>query len=89
MSCLADGKDTCPLVMVGGVLEANRKWDIGKEVINRVSKEFPRIHPIRPKVITFSIKSFFYALSQKVSLFLIKCCIHKDCFFFGLNELSE
>ncbi|CAH1441215.1 unnamed protein product [Lactuca virosa] len=48
--CGEDGKDTCPLVMVGGVLEANRKWDIGKEVINRVSKEFPGMHPIRPKV---------------------------------------
>lgn len=48
--CGEDGKESCPLVMVGGVLEANRKWDIGKEVISCVSKEFPKMVPIRPKV---------------------------------------
>ncbi|XP_057726743.1 uncharacterized protein LOC130942078 [Arachis stenosperma] len=45
-----DGKDAFPLVMVGGVLEANRRWDIGKEVVNCISKYFPRVLPIRPKV---------------------------------------
>ncbi|KAF8040826.1 hypothetical protein BT93_B2910 [Corymbia citriodora subsp. variegata] len=45
-----DGKDSFPLVMVGGVLEAKKRWDIGKEVINCISKEFPGAFPIRPKV---------------------------------------
>lgn len=47
---LADGKGAFPLVMVGGVLEANRRWDIGKEVVNCISKYFPGVLPIRPKV---------------------------------------
>ncbi|GAV59991.1 BcrAD_BadFG domain-containing protein [Cephalotus follicularis] len=45
-----DGKNSFPLVMVGGVLEANRRWDIGKEVINCISKAYPGTLPIRPKV---------------------------------------
>ncbi|KAI4308158.1 hypothetical protein L6164_031261 [Bauhinia variegata] len=47
---LCDGKGAFPLVMVGGVLEANRRWDIGKEVVNCISKHFPGVLPIRPKV---------------------------------------
>lgn len=46
----ADGKDPFPLVMVGGVLEANKRWDIGNEVISCISKDFPGVLPIRPKV---------------------------------------
>lgn len=42
--------DSFPLVMVGGVLEANKKWDIGREVVKLVSKEYPGAIPIRPKV---------------------------------------
>ncbi|KAL5731606.1 hypothetical protein ACHQM5_004317 [Ranunculus cassubicifolius] len=45
-----DGNNYFPLVMVGGVLEANKMWDIGTEVINCISKDFPGVHPIRPKV---------------------------------------
>ncbi|MQL96155.1 hypothetical protein Taro_028828 [Colocasia esculenta] len=48
--CGKDGKSYFPLVMVGGVLEANKSWDIGKEVINCIIKDFPGAHPIRPKV---------------------------------------
>ncbi|XP_024992793.1 N-acetyl-D-glucosamine kinase-like [Cynara cardunculus var. scolymus] len=48
--CGKDGNDTFPLVMVGGVLEANRRWDIGKEVISCIAKDFPGMLPIRPKV---------------------------------------
>ncbi|KAL7615415.1 uncharacterized protein LOC111880105 [Lactuca sativa] len=48
--CGKDGKDTFPLVMVGGILEANRRWDIGKEVISCIANDFPGTHPIRPKV---------------------------------------
>ncbi|XP_076890854.1 uncharacterized protein LOC143542068 isoform X2 [Bidens hawaiensis] len=48
--CGKDGKDTFPLVMVGNVLEANKRWDIGKEVINCISKEFPGTRLVRPKV---------------------------------------
>ncbi|XP_062153801.1 uncharacterized protein LOC133861985 [Alnus glutinosa] len=48
--CGKDGKDSFPLVMVGGVLEANKRWDIGKEVINYISKDYPGVQSIRPKV---------------------------------------
>ncbi|XP_072966703.1 uncharacterized protein [Typha angustifolia] len=48
--CGEDGKGTFPLVMVGGVLEANKKWDIGREVMYCVSKVYPGAHPIRPEV---------------------------------------
>ncbi|KAK4748294.1 hypothetical protein SAY87_014880 [Trapa incisa] len=46
-----DGKDSFPLVMVGGVLlEVNKTWDIGHEVIKCISKDYPGALPIRPKV---------------------------------------
>ncbi|TQD83122.1 hypothetical protein C1H46_031353 [Malus baccata] len=48
--CGPEGKDSFPLVMVGGVLEANKGWDIGKEVIKCISKDYPGAVPIRPKV---------------------------------------
>ncbi|CAK8538684.1 unnamed protein product [Lathyrus sativus] len=48
--CGQDGKDAFPLVMVGGVLEANTRWDVGKEVMKCISKYFPGVVPIRPKV---------------------------------------
>ncbi|XP_011037759.1 PREDICTED: N-acetyl-D-glucosamine kinase-like isoform X3 [Populus euphratica] len=47
---LADGNGSFPVVMVGGVLEANRTWDIGKEVIKCIQEQFPGAHPIRPQV---------------------------------------
>jgi hypothetical protein len=47
---LADGRHPFPLVMVGKVLEANKKWDIGKEVIDCVTKNYPGAYPIHPKV---------------------------------------
>ncbi|GMP67827.1 hypothetical protein CsSME_00027689 [Camellia sinensis var. sinensis] len=45
-----DGKNSFPLVMVGGVLEDNKRWDIGKEVINSIVNDFPGALPIRPRV---------------------------------------
>ncbi len=48
----ADGKDHFPLVMVGKVLMANKRWDIGKEVIDCVTKTYPGAYPIHPKVNT-------------------------------------
>lgn len=45
-----DGKHPFPLVMVGKVLEANKRWDIGKEVIDCVTKNYPGAYPIHPKV---------------------------------------
>lgn len=48
--CGEDGKGSFPLVMVGGVLEANKTWDIGKEVVNCIYKDYPGTLPIRPKV---------------------------------------
>lgn len=40
--------------MVGGVLQANKRWDIGKEVVSCISKDFPGAYPIRPKVHTYT-----------------------------------
>lgn len=48
--CGEDGKNSFPLVMVGGVLEAKQRWDIGREVMNVISKDYPGALPIRPKV---------------------------------------
>ncbi|XP_027085696.1 uncharacterized protein [Coffea arabica] len=45
-----DGKGSFPVVMVGGVLEANRSWDVGREVINAILKTYSGACPIRPKV---------------------------------------
>ncbi|KAL5977377.1 hypothetical protein ACLOJK_021723 [Asimina triloba] len=45
-----DGRRSFPLVMVGRVLEANERWDIGGEVISLISKEYPGVCPVRPKV---------------------------------------
>ncbi|XP_072955903.1 uncharacterized protein [Typha angustifolia] len=45
-----DGRASFPLVMVGRVLEANQRWDIGKEVIDCITKLYPGAHPIHPKV---------------------------------------
>lgn len=39
--------------MVGGVLEAKRRWDIAKKVINSISKEYPGVLPVWPKVSLF------------------------------------
>lgn len=36
--------------MVGGVLEPNKRWDMGKEVINCIVKTYPGATPVRPKV---------------------------------------
>ncbi|KAJ9172814.1 hypothetical protein P3X46_016021 [Hevea brasiliensis] len=48
--CGEDGNASFPLVMVGGVLEANKTWDIGKEVVNCISRDYPGARPIWPKV---------------------------------------
>ncbi|KAJ4728964.1 N-acetyl-D-glucosamine kinase-like [Melia azedarach] len=48
--CGEEANDSFPLVMVGGVLEANKRWDIGREVVKCISREFPGAIPIRPKV---------------------------------------
>ncbi|XP_042060808.1 N-acetyl-D-glucosamine kinase-like isoform X1 [Salvia splendens] len=80
--CGEDGKDSFPLVMVGGVLEANKRWDIGNEVINCISKDFPGVLPIRPKVGMILLLLFIYLymlvnLSRKTRSHC--CCI----FFFA------
>ena len=53
MDIHADGKASFPIVMGGGVLEANKKWDIGKEVVDFIRRDYPGVLPIRPKVIIF------------------------------------
>ncbi|KAL0305418.1 UNVERIFIED_CONTAM: N-acetyl-D-glucosamine kinase [Sesamum radiatum] len=45
-----DGTDSFPVVMVGGVLEANKTWDIGSKVIDSLLGAYPGACPIRPKV---------------------------------------
>ncbi|XP_070052372.1 uncharacterized protein [Nicotiana tomentosiformis] len=45
-----DGKGSFPVVMVGGVLGANNKWNIGNEVTNSILKTYPGACVIRPKV---------------------------------------
>jgi len=52
--------------MVGKVLEANKRWDIGKEVIDCVTKHYPGAYPIHPKVSIESKKhSSDYAIFKK------------------------
>ncbi|KAK8966897.1 hypothetical protein KSP40_PGU010450 [Platanthera guangdongensis] len=49
--CGENGKSPFPLVMVGGVLEANnKKWNIGNEVIKQILADYPGVSPIRPEV---------------------------------------
>ncbi|XP_022941933.1 N-acetyl-D-glucosamine kinase-like [Cucurbita moschata] len=48
--CGSDGKASFPLVMVGGVLEGNKGWGIAQEVVNCISKDYPGVVPIWPKV---------------------------------------
>ncbi|XAR52827.1 Hexokinase [Bertholletia excelsa] len=48
--CGEAGNDPFPLVMVGGILEANRRWNIGREVINCIINDFPGAVPICPRV---------------------------------------
>lgn len=62
--------------MVGGVLEANKRWDIGKEVINYISKDYPGVQAIRPTVRIFHIhlcssylKNYLLFFSSKILLF--------------------
>ncbi|XP_031500144.1 uncharacterized protein LOC116264197 isoform X2 [Nymphaea colorata] len=45
-----DGSGSFPLVMVGGVFEANKGWDIGREVVNCIRKDYPGVDPIKPKL---------------------------------------
>jgi hypothetical protein len=54
-----------PLVLVGGVLEGNKKWDISGEVIKCISKVFPGTDPIWPEVsisITILVPNFMSLL---------------------------
>jgi hypothetical protein len=51
---LADENDKFPLVLVGGVLEGNKRWDISGEVIKCISKVFPGTNPIWPEVSIFA-----------------------------------
>ncbi|KAA8526186.1 hypothetical protein F0562_008075 [Nyssa sinensis] len=77
-----DGKDSFSLVMVGGVLEANKKWDIGKEVVNCLSKDFPGALPIRPKVCTFySVSNTSYVIWQSFFSFLFFHIYINPCCF--------
>jgi hypothetical protein len=47
--------------MVGGVLESNKKWDIGREVIKCISKVYPGVDPIHPEVLIFELILFFFS----------------------------
>uniref|UniRef100_A0A166EUP3 N-acetyl-D-glucosamine kinase n=1 Tax=Daucus carota subsp. sativus TaxID=79200 RepID=A0A166EUP3_DAUCS len=50
-----DGNLHFPIVMVGGVLEANKSWDIAKEVITCILKTYPGATPVRPKLPNISV----------------------------------
>lgn len=52
--------------MVGGVLEANKRWDIGKEVVKCILKDFPGVHPIHPRVRAF-YTLFFWVKCKYIS----------------------
>eukprot|EP00252_Welwitschia_mirabilis_P022689 TRINITY_DN6219_c0_g1_i1.p1 TRINITY_DN6219_c0_g1~~TRINITY_DN6219_c0_g1_i1.p1 ORF type:complete len:354 (+),score=84.01 TRINITY_DN6219_c0_g1_i1:342-1403(+) len=45
-----DGRKSFPLVMVGGVIQNEEGWNIGREVVRCISKEYPNVIAIRPKV---------------------------------------
>ncbi|KAL2930509.1 N-acetyl-D-glucosamine kinase [Bienertia sinuspersici] len=48
--CGEDKNGPFPVVLVGGILEANAKWDIAKETMNCIRQDYPGAYPIRPKV---------------------------------------
>lgn len=48
--CGEDGNGQFPIVLVGGVLVANKNWDIGQKVIDSLMKTYPGAIPVRPKV---------------------------------------
>ncbi|KAK4399425.1 N-acetyl-D-glucosamine kinase [Sesamum angolense] len=63
-----DGTDSFPVVMVGGVLEANKTWDIGSKVIDSLLEAYPGACPIRPK--DHPVSSI---LSSQLLLMIKKC----------------
>nr|GEX37544.1 hypothetical protein [Tanacetum cinerariifolium] len=48
--CGEGGSGQFPIVLVGGVLTANKTWDIGQKVIDSLIKTYPGAIPVRPKV---------------------------------------
>ncbi|KAI3827093.1 hypothetical protein L1987_01157 [Smallanthus sonchifolius] len=48
--CGEDGNGQFPIVLVGGVLVANKNWDIGQKVVDCLVKTYPGAFPVRPKV---------------------------------------
>ncbi|GJU50408.1 N-acetyl-D-glucosamine kinase-like protein, partial [Tanacetum coccineum] len=48
--CGKGGSGRFPIVLVGGVLTANKTWDIGQKVIDSLIKTYPGAIPVRPKV---------------------------------------
>lgn len=54
--------------MVGGVLEAKRRWEIAKKVINSISKEYPGVLPVWPKVSLSQFYSLLYLTAIVVSV---------------------
>ncbi|KAL8108476.1 hypothetical protein AgCh_024796 [Apium graveolens] len=79
-----DGNSYFPIVMVGGVLEANRRWDIGREVINCVLRTYPGATPVRPKV-SIHASNFTTSYNKEPKIFVyqisvISCTLHLiDC----------
>lgn len=70
---IADRKSSFPLVMVGGVIENNKKWDIGKEVINCITEEYPGACPIRPKVNILKLFLVFMVETMLIEKMLVWC----------------
>eukprot|EP01018_Ginkgo_biloba_P034005 Gb_10698 [translate_table: standard] len=57
-----DGNQSFPLVMVGGVLETDDGWDMGKKVVSCISKDFPGVIPVQPKVGLLVEGLFFFGM---------------------------
>ncbi|KAH9288239.1 hypothetical protein KI387_032356, partial [Taxus chinensis] len=86
-----DGLESFPLVMVGGVLETDEGWDISKDVVNCISKEFPGVHPIQPKVSSQGVrdpeKLSKYALTSRMPRLAPACFAFSfPLFFFAFRS---
>lgn len=67
---IADGNGSFPFVMVGGVLEAKTKWNIGKEVTDSILKTFPGACPIIPKVSSFLKQYIIWPKCYRINFLL-------------------
>uniref|UniRef100_A0A7N2LQM4 N-acetyl-D-glucosamine kinase n=1 Tax=Quercus lobata TaxID=97700 RepID=A0A7N2LQM4_QUELO len=82
--CGADGNGSFPVVMVGGVLEANKSWDIGKEVINCIQRHYPGAYPVRPEEI-IELQKESETLKERAEQFKGEAVQRKSMFLRGAD----